>query len=52
MVAKKKKDFEDDVVIFKQEPGQSKDDPWFIVETKVTVATNNLHVEHAPFIFE
>ncbi len=43
-----KKDNEDSVVIFKQEPGQSKDDVCLIYDTKVTGVANNLHPEHAP----
>jgi hypothetical protein len=48
----KKKDNEDSVVIFKQEPGQSKDDVWLIYDTTVTGAASNLHPEHVPFIFQ
>ena len=40
------------MVIYKREPGQSKDDTWLIFETKVTDAANNLHSDHAPFIFD
>ena len=39
----RKKEFEDNVVIYKQEQGQSKDDTWLSFETKVTGAANNLH---------
>ncbi len=46
----RKKEFEDNVVIFKREPGQSKEDVWLIFETKVTGAANNLHSDHAPLI--
>ena len=48
----KKKDNEDSVVIFKQEQGQSKDDAWLFYDAKVIDAANNLHPEHAPFIFQ
>jgi len=48
----KKKDNEDSVVIFKQELGQSKDDAWLFYDAKVIGAANNLHPDHAPFIFE
>ena len=48
----KKKDNEDSVVIFKQEPGQSKDDAWLFFDAKVIGAANNLHPEHAPFILQ
>ncbi len=48
----RKKEFEDSLVIFKQESGQSKDDTWLIFETKVTGVANNLYPEHAPFIFD
>ena len=48
----KKKDNEDSVVIFKQEPGQSKDDAWLFFDAKVIVAANSLHPEHAPFILQ
>ena len=49
-MSSKKKDNEDSVVIFKQEPGQSKDDAWLIYDTKVTDAENNLHPDHTyPF---
>ncbi len=48
----KGKNNEDSVVIFKQEPGQSKDDASLIYDTKVTETANNLHPEHTPFIFQ
>ena len=48
----KKKNNEDSVVIFKQEPGQSKDDASLIYDTKVTHTANNLNPEHTPFIFQ
>ena len=48
----RKKEFEDNVVIYKQEQGQSKDDAWLNFETKVTGAANNLHSDHVPFIFD
>ena len=48
----KKKDNEDSVVIFKQEPGQSKDDAWLFYDAKVIGVANNLHPDFAPFIFE
>ena len=48
----KKKDFEERVVIFKKESGQSKEDAWLYFDTKVTGAANNLHTDQAPFIFE
>ncbi len=48
----KKKDFEERVVIFKKEPGQSKENAWLYFDTKVTGAANNLHTDQAPFIFE
>ena len=48
----KKKDNEDSVVIFKQEPGQSKDDAWMFFDAKVIGAANNLHPDHAPFILQ
>ena len=48
----KKKDNEDSVVIFKQELGQSKDDAWLFYDVKVIGAANNLHPDHAPFIFQ
>ncbi len=49
----RKKQFEDSVVIFKQEPGESKDDDWLIFWNEgLTGTTNNLHFEHDPFIFE
>ena len=47
-----KKDNEDSVVIFKQEPGQSKDDAWMFFDAKVIGAANNLHPDHAPFILQ
>ena len=48
----KKKDNEDSVVIFKQEPGQSKDDAWMFFDAKVIGAANNLHPDHAPFLLQ
>jgi hypothetical protein len=39
----KKKDNEDSVVIFKQEPGQSKDDAWLFYDAKVIDAANNYY---------
>jgi len=48
----KKKDNEDSVMIFKQEPGQSKDDAWLFFDVKVIGTANNLHPEHAPFILQ
>ena len=48
----RKKEFEDSVVTFKQESGQSKDDVWLIFETKVTGVSNNLYPDHAPCIFD
>jgi hypothetical protein len=48
----KKKDNEDNVVIFKQEPGQSKDDAWLFFDVKVIDTANNLHPDHAPFILQ
>ena len=48
----RKKEFEDSVVIFKQESGQSKGDAWLTYETKVTGVANNLYPDHAPFIFD
>ena len=48
----RKKEFEDSVVIFKQESGQSKGDAWLTYETKVTTVANNLYPDHAPFIFD
>jgi hypothetical protein len=38
-----KKDNEDSVVIFKQEPGQSKDDAWLFYDAKVIDAANNYY---------
>jgi hypothetical protein len=48
----RKKEFEDSVVIFKQESGQSKGDAWLTYEMKVTGVANNLYPDHAPFIFD
>ena len=44
----RKKEFEDSVVIFKQESGQSKGDAWLTYETKVTGVANNLYPDHTP----